>query len=196
MIPVSRSSGMTAVRPDNPVKRYTYSKGQVSSHKTEITPIPAIKSTETASNNSDIDVDRQCPIHKKPHPLKRCRGFRDWRTLEERKAFLKESGICFRCCSSTNHMAKDCKRAIQCKECDSHRHVTALHPGPAPWTVKDPALELGGEEKHEICPDLTSKCTEVCSDANTSRSFSKICLIKGASKRAARQNDESLCSTR
>ncbi|KAK0155364.1 hypothetical protein N1851_002321 [Merluccius polli] len=32
------SSGITAVKPDNPVKRYTHSRGQVSSHKTEITP--------------------------------------------------------------------------------------------------------------------------------------------------------------
>lgn len=35
--------------------------------------------------------------------------------LEKRKAFLKESGICFRSCSSTNHMAKDCKSPFSTK---------------------------------------------------------------------------------
>ncbi|KAJ8369536.1 hypothetical protein SKAU_G00095640 [Synaphobranchus kaupii] len=141
----------------------------------EVMPKPAANSTETPS--SKMDVDKQCPIHKKPHPLKRCRGFRT-KTLEECKAFLKESGICCRCCSSTNHMARDCKMAIQCKECDSNKHVTALHPGPAPGTIKDPDSEHSGEEKDEASPDIISKCTEVCGEASSFRSCSKICLIK------------------
>ncbi|XP_041946541.1 uncharacterized protein LOC121707793 [Alosa sapidissima] len=45
------------------------------------------------------DVAKHCPIHNKPHPLKKCRGFR-LKTLDERKAFLKEQGICFKCCAS------------------------------------------------------------------------------------------------
>lgn len=133
-----------------------------------------VASIDTASNK--LDVDRQCPIHKKPHTLKRSRGFRA-KTLEEHKAFLKESGICFRCCSSSDHVAKDCKMSIQCKECDSNRHVTALNPGPPTLTVKNPDSEHGGDEKEEFSPNIISKCTEVCGEVNTSRSCSKICLI-------------------
>lgn len=120
------STGLSTMKSDNLVKTYTNLKGHVSAYKTDIT---------TTLNTSKLDTDRLCPIHKKPHPLKRCRGFRA-KTLEERKAFLKESGICFKCCSSTDHRAQDCKIVIQCKECDSNRHVTALHPGPAPWTTR------------------------------------------------------------
>lgn len=32
--------------------------------------------------------DRLCPIHHKPHPLKKCRAFRK-KSIEERKSFLK-----------------------------------------------------------------------------------------------------------
>ncbi|XP_026005436.1 uncharacterized protein LOC113010547 [Astatotilapia calliptera] len=169
------SFGMTTVKPENSPKRYTHSRNHVSSSKTEITSTSAIKPTESAS--SKLDVDRQCPIHKKPHPLKRCRGFRA-KTLDERKTFLRDSGVCFRCCSSTEHVAKDCKTIIHCKECNSDKHVTALHPGPAPWAVKDPEDEHGGEEDEAASPDIISKCTEVCGIANNSRSCSKICLIK------------------
>lgn len=165
---LSSSFGVSAMKPDNLAKTYTYSKGHVSAHKTDIT---------ATLNTSKLDINRLCPIHKKPHPLKRCRGFRA-KTLEERKAFLKESGICFKCCSSTNHRAQDCKIVINCKECDSNKHVTALHPGPAPWTTQDPDVEHGGERREEACPNITSKCTAVCGEGNSSWSCSKICLIK------------------
>ncbi len=62
------SSGTTAVKPDNTTKRYTPFKGQVLFHKKDIMSVPATKSTESTS--SKLDVEKQCPIHKKPHPLK------------------------------------------------------------------------------------------------------------------------------
>ncbi|XP_058881751.1 uncharacterized protein LOC131737334 [Acipenser ruthenus] len=182
------SASASPLRSELPGKRYGHTKSHVSAHKTEITPTPT--SSRTESPKGRPDVDRQCPIHKKPHPLKRCRGFRS-KTLEERKAFLKENGTCFRCCSSNNHFAKDCKVAVQCKECNSDRHVTALHPGPAPWTLKGPDSEHGGEEEGEKPPsDVNSKCTEVCGEGLSPKSCSKICLIKvfpkGNSERSAR----------
>ena len=115
----------------------------------------------------------------------RCRGFRA-RTLEERKSYLKDSGVCFRCCSSTDHVAKDCRTFIKCNECDSNKHVTALHPGPAPWTAMDSDTEHGGEEREDSPAEVVSKCTEVHGRTNTS----KICLIKvypaGQPQRSAR----------
>lgn len=49
-------------------------------------------------------------------------------------------------------------------------------------TAKEPDSEYGREQKQEGSPDIISKCTEVCGEANTSRSCSKICLIKVHSK--------------
>ncbi|KAE8628499.1 hypothetical protein XENTR_v10000047 [Xenopus tropicalis] len=58
------------------------------------------------------DPGKQCPLHQRPHPLLKCRAFRG-KSIDDRKAFLKENHICYKCCSSTSHLAKDCKeRAI------------------------------------------------------------------------------------
>lgn len=168
------SSAATTMKPDNAVKKMRSSGNFISSHKTEV--FSTSDSDTTDSPSARPDVSSQCPIHKKPHPLKRCRGFRT-KTIEERKAFLKEAGICFRCCSSSKHLAKDCKIAVQCKECNSDRHIAALHPGPAPWNSWTPESENGGEEKDEPSPTVNSKCTEVCGESNSPRSCSKICLI-------------------
>lgn len=102
-----------ATKPVNPAKNYLHSQRQVSSHKTIITSTPATKSIEVSCSRSEMD--KQYPIHRKPHPLGRCRTFRA-KTLEERKTFLKDSGICFKCCSSTDHVAKDCSIVPLCKE--------------------------------------------------------------------------------
>ena len=157
-------------KPEQPVKRHT--KSSVHAHKTEVSSDTV--QSDDRSKPSGLDVDKQCPLHKKPHPLKRCRGFRS-KPLEERKAFLKENGICFRCCATTTHLARNCKATIKCVECDSDAHVTALHPGPPPTT----STEHGGEREEETPqPSVTSKCTEVCGDGRSARSCSKICLAK------------------
>ncbi|KAK7940028.1 hypothetical protein WMY93_003354 [Mugilogobius chulae] len=133
------------------------------------------------SENTVIDPDNECPLHNKPHSLRKCRGFRA-KTLDERKAILKEMNICYKCCSSVSHIAKDCNANIQCYECKSNHHVTALHPGPAPWNVSTPDTaapeEHGGEQQDNSTETIISKCTEICGKGNTSRSCSKICLAK------------------
>ena len=92
------------------------------------------------------DLSRQCPIHHRPHPLKRCREFRTM-LLEDRKKFIKNNDICFRCLASTSHQAKDCSITIKCVECGSERHLAALHPGPPSQTLGSPSSpqEHGGE---------------------------------------------------
>lgn len=75
------------------------------------------------------NLERYCPIHNRPHSLKRCRAFRA-KAIEERKSFLCENGICYKCCTSTTHLAKDCKVPVMCNECESKLHVTVMHPGP------------------------------------------------------------------
>ncbi|XP_019735687.1 uncharacterized protein LOC109521985 [Hippocampus comes] len=87
-----------------------------------------------------VDADKMCPIHGKPHPLHKCRAFRE-RPMEDRKTFLKENNLCFKCCSST-HIAKNCKVQFQCFECKSDRHCTPLHPEPTACVeVEVPAPE-------------------------------------------------------
>ena len=153
----------------------------VSVHKTDISsfaspPLPN-RQSDNANYHSNLDPGRQCPIHHKPHPLNKCRGFREM-PLENRKKILKEHYICYKCCASTKHVAKNCEVNVKCTECDSDRHQAALHPGPAPWLSKPPPppSQHGGEEDPSD-PDVTSKCTEVCGKGFSEKSCSKICLV-------------------
>ncbi|KAJ8365140.1 hypothetical protein SKAU_G00139710 [Synaphobranchus kaupii] len=145
----------------------------VSVHKTNI-------STEASTevDNTVEDLSKQCPIHHKPHPLRKCRGFRVM-LLDDRKKFLKDNSICFRCCASTTHQAKNCDMVVKCTECESERHLAALHPGPAPPFPKpfSPSKEHGGEQEAATSPDVTSRCTKVCGTGFSGKSCSKICLV-------------------
>ncbi|XP_073714235.1 uncharacterized protein [Misgurnus anguillicaudatus] len=138
------------------------------------------------------DPDKECPLHKMPHSLKRCRAFRG-KSFVERKRFLLQHSICFRCCASTAHQAKDCKAVVQCEECNSERHISALHPGPAPWIMEDlPVLmdDHSGEQSEGTPVANTSMCTEVCGERFCGKSCSKICLVnvypKGQSEKKVR----------
>ncbi|XP_059847806.1 uncharacterized protein LOC132406319 [Hypanus sabinus] len=111
--------------------------------------------------------------------------------LAERTALLKEKRICFRCCSSTSHLTRECTIAVKCPECDSPDHVGAMHPDLSPQTddAPSPPQQDGGEgEAHPRTTVVSSNCTEVCGQAQSSRSCSKICLTrvypKGAKDKA------------
>ncbi len=60
-------------------------------------------------------------------------------------------------------MAKDCKAAVKCKECNSDKNVSALHPGPAPWTGEAQVTEQehSREQKSDSSPEVTFQCTEI-----------------------------------
>ncbi|XP_039902004.1 uncharacterized protein LOC120742644 isoform X1 [Simochromis diagramma] len=167
------------LKPEKPFAKNLNSSRPITVHKTNISP-------------PNKDFNRNCPLHNKPHPLKRCRTFRN-KPLDERKAFLKEKGICFRCCSSDTHLAKECKSSVKCSECDSTSHDAVMHPGPPPQTNKapPPAQENGGErENSHDTVDVTTSCTDVCSPGQWGRSCSKICLTwvypKGDKDRAVK----------
>ncbi|XP_077390535.1 uncharacterized protein LOC144027111 [Festucalex cinctus] len=139
------------------------SSKQIAVHKTDISPLK--------------DLDKNCPLHNKPHRLENCRTFRK-KPHEERKAFLKERGICFKCCASDTHLAKDCQSTVKCSECNRTSHVTAMHYGPSSQTNEAPPLaqENGGEEEKVV--DVTTSCTDVCGLGQLGRSCSKICLAR------------------
>lgn len=122
--------------------------------------------------------DRLCPIHHKPHPFKKCRAFRE-KSIEVCKSFLKENHICFRCCDSTKHIAKNCKTPIRCSECNSEQHVLALHPDSTVLISKKPVKEKEqcGEQTDSSLTSVTSKCTEICGESSHARSCSKFFLV-------------------
>ncbi len=154
--------------------KHTNFKTPVLVHKTEIS-----HSTSQDKMPSRDEPAKFCPIHNKPQPLRKCRGFR-LKTIDDRKAYLKEQGICFRCCSSSSHFARDCKVILKCDECNSDSHNSALHPGPPSWTpkIQSHLLQHGGEDAGEIptTQEVSSLCTEVCHGLST-KSCSKICLV-------------------
>lgn len=146
------------------------------------TAVTATTTSPQANAAAKDEPDKQCPIHNKPHPLSRCHGFRG-KHLDERKTYLKENSICFRCCASTKHMAKDCRTTLKCNECESDRHISAMHPGTAPWSLGEQLQHAAEDEQSRECeprtpPIVTSKCTEICSGSTKARSCSKICLVK------------------
>ena len=157
-----------------------FPKSAVTVRKTDVTA--AVRAPQAYTAVKKNEPDKQCPVHNKPHPLSKCRGFRG-RHLDERKTYLKDNSICFRCCASTKHMAKDCKTTLKCIEYESDKHTSAMHPGPAPWSFggqaeHSPEDEQSGESEELAPPIVTSKCTEICGGAPRPRSCSKICLVK------------------
>lgn len=131
-------------------------------------PVTTNKTQVGATNNEpkapSLDPNKQCPVHKKPHSLTKCRGFR-MKTLDERKGLLKELSICYKCLSSTEHRAKICKAVIHCVECNSDSHTSAMHAGPPPWADAGPDTLPGahGGKPDTSSPTVTtSSCTEVC----------------------------------
>ena len=150
----------------------------ISVHKTDVSPSTSTWANTTQKN--EMDVAKQCPIHNKPHPLQKCRGFRE-KSIEERKAFLKQHGICYKCCASSAHLAKNCNSCIKCYECGSESHNSALHPGPAPWLsmAHTPPCEHGGEGGFNADEaTVSATCTQVCGGDLTEKSCAKICLVK------------------
>ncbi|KAL3977608.1 alcohol-forming fatty acyl-CoA reductase [Sarotherodon galilaeus] len=162
---IRQSNSANPTKPERlPMKSFNTNKS-ITVHKTHVSTI----------NN---DPNKNCPLHNKPHPLKKCRTFRN-KSIDDRKAFLKQKGICFKCCSSTSHVAKDCKSSVKCLECESIYHDAAMHPGPQPQLTKapPPPQENGGEgEDDSNVTDVRTSCTEVCGPGQWGRSCSKICL--------------------
>lgn len=165
-------------RTDRSAFKHSNQRTAISVHKTDVSKTDPFQNPSRMNGFEEKpDTGKWCPLHKKPHPLTKCRSFRG-KPLEERKAFIKENGICFKCCSSSSHIAKHCEMIVKCSECESDRHNSALHPGPAPWARVQPATEDGGEERYNLSASVSSSCTKVCGEGQTGKSCSKISLVK------------------
>eukprot|EP00794_Sanderia_malayensis_P009707 gene9707-10693_t len=110
------------------------------------------------------------------------------KSINERKQLLMKNRICFRCCSSTAHQAKDCKESVKCSSCNSNRHLLAMHIGPA---VRFPAQEDDGGENtviqaqqrlNESSPlagtNVSNACAYVCVTVPGGKSCSNICKVE------------------
>ncbi len=135
--------------------------------------------TDVVRDRRVENLEKYCPIHNIPHPLKMCRAFRA-KPIEERKSFLRENGICYKCCISTTHLAKDCKIAVMCNECESKLHVTVMHPGPPSQVSKSPTPQEShraeGDDNELSTSTVTSHCTQI--KGQPVKSCSKICLVR------------------
>ncbi|KAL7840586.1 hypothetical protein AOLI_G00259090 [Acnodon oligacanthus] len=67
---------------------------------------------------------------------------------------------------STTHLARNCESLVKCNECGSEWHHSALHPGPAPVSVKafTPTAVQGGEKSGPSKEEASTNCTEVCGE--------------------------------
>jgi len=161
---------------DQPASRpppYDNKRRVISANKTEVSPT----NPDTPQRQRVRDLNRYCPLHQAAHPLAECRAFRE-KPLTERKAFILNHGICFRCCRSTSHLATLCNADVTCGVCSSPRHNTILHPGSPPWT-SDPRsnIENGGEGSSPTA-GIVTKCTQVCGGDLSGKSCSKIVLVE------------------
>ena len=112
-------------------------------------------------------------MHKTKHSIHNCRGFKSL-SFEERRAFLKNNHLCFKCCASTDHGARECKQKIKCGDCGSESHCTAMHI----YKDKSDQSVHGGEEETPR-KTVTSKCTQICGNKQylDGKSCAKLVLV-------------------
>ncbi|XP_037503363.1 uncharacterized protein LOC119378234 [Rhipicephalus sanguineus] len=157
----------------------TRPKATVSTKKTEIDSTSADACQDTIPNGQPAQaknsVDKWCPLHKKPHPLEKCRAFRE-KNQEERTEFLRQQGICMRCCLSHSHIKAQCQAILRCRVCDSGDHATALHvASPSSPLSSVTASNVSAAESSER--RVTSTRTHVASGSDDSKSCAKLCLV-------------------
>lgn len=122
-----------------------------------------------------IEVEQRfsCILHGSSHPLKVCHAFQQ-KPLDERKILLKEKNVCYRCCESNSHMFRQCKASIKCNKCGSVNHPTPLH---IDRDIPASHAAHGGEKMHEE-KGVSSKCTAICGEGYSGRSYAKTMLVR------------------
>ncbi|KAL1478828.1 hypothetical protein MTO96_052352 [Rhipicephalus appendiculatus] len=162
--------GQAKMRND-PSFTLTSANGAVSNHEgnrkapisAHVTDVELSSETSPAACKKVTSSTKYCPLHKKPHPLQKCRAFRE-KPLDERKSLLKQFGLCFKCCTATDHFGKDCKVVVTCGDCGSIKHATALHQGSLSSVASDSKQVAKIDEPNSELqsPKVSSTCTEVC----------------------------------
>lgn len=128
-----------------------------------------------------------CPIHHTRHSLNQCRTFRN-KTMADRKRFLREHNMCYRCCETDNHIFKNCTATVKCLICSNTHHPTALHSdyrqdgnNLMPYKThgrEAPYEQSSSKEENPSKKSVASLCTNVCGKEFFGRSCAKIVLVK------------------
>lgn len=158
------------------------SRRHVFNKKTNVT-----SETHGAARN-DRNLEKFCMLHKTNHSLNKCRVFNS-KSLEDRKRFLSDQRICFKCCESNMHRAANCSVPIKC-ECGSTLHSTGMHNGQLQprqsqsisqqngviVNTAPPVQHNGGESVQSVI----ARCTQICNNLNSdfsSKSCTKLVLV-------------------
>ncbi|XP_022111523.1 uncharacterized protein LOC110990734, partial [Acanthaster planci] len=143
-----------------------------------------VRATEVKTVIQPQDGER-CPIHKKNHPILKCRAFLA-KSPPEKKAVLKEHRLCFRCCQP-HHAARECKASVKCDSCGSKRHMTILHHDQHSEPVDKP--QEPNSQPTLSQPQITSACSKVRgTTCSSGKSRAKIVPVLVKSKK-----DQSTC---
>ncbi|XP_052817602.1 uncharacterized protein LOC128243724 isoform X1 [Mya arenaria] len=147
-----------------------------------------------------------CPIHNMRHSLNQCRTFKN-KTMADRKKFLRENRMCYKCCETDTHIFKNCTASVKCEICGSERHPAALHPderqaerNQSPYKAhgreaqderqaerNQAPYKAHGREAHNEQTDsknrfqekaVASFCTNICGKEFGGRSCAKIVPVK------------------
>jgi hypothetical protein len=153
--------------------------------------------------------DRKCPLHGTYHSLNKCRTFKT-KSLDERREFLKDNDICFKCCDSNSHKRRNFTAQVKCNDCG---HPSALH------VMVHDKRNHGGEKPNYRRPNGGEKtnygrpngretqynngrngrdvrdttdstgfvCTQICGGQFSGKSCSKTLLVKVYPKKDPRQ---------
>ncbi|XP_053387241.1 uncharacterized protein LOC123539924 [Mercenaria mercenaria] len=145
-------------------------------------PVVTSRKTEVSNHIQIRKSTRFCPLHQLSHSLNKCRAFR-LKSLSERKQFLKDNNICFKCCEFNNHKANECKVSIKCCVCGNVNHPGALHVDPSPQPSVNP---YGGEGENRDGANqradyprdsVSNSCTQICGASQISKSCAKLVLV-------------------
>eukprot|EP00794_Sanderia_malayensis_P003872 gene3872-4415_t len=156
-------------------------------HRAAFTHVNKTAVSLSSTPQGGIDPSKACILHSSSHALRDCRAFQK-KLISERKQLLMKNRICFRCCSSTTHQAKDCNELVKCSSCNSNKHLLAMHIGPV---VRPAAQEEDGgentvtqtqqqanESSFLSRTNVSNSCTSVCGTVPGGKSCSKICKLE------------------
>ena len=90
-------------------------------------------------------------------------------------AFLKEKGICFRCCKTTLHMKRTAVPSVIVHSTAQLSTTQDQHLG---LRILNPPLSMVGWRIRNQQQDIAIQCTKVCGGHIPNRFCSKICLVK------------------
>ncbi|KAK3752530.1 hypothetical protein QZH41_005142 [Actinostola sp. cb2023] len=103
---------------------------------------------------------RPCPLCERSHDLEECKEFTK-KSLEEKKGFITQKGLCFACYGS-NHRSKGCTNRRLCKKCNKS-HPTALH------IDNFNVMGQAKDNKQVASTSVSSACTDVDKDSRCAR---------------------------